>query len=203
MLFESYLLHPATSDIQLSQRRWRSSRSRTMCKRQKQRESPTSTDGLADVSSRCRSWYWGSVAPGQIVRDADPRYANNLCPHRLTVALASAPRSARDSRLPVDIPRLRSSPGEPTRLQDVARRSARQIRRQRPVVWKARVRPAARSLSGWQLARFQMKEAALTKPQAVTDIPAACFAPELIAAYPEAKVILSNRDIDAWHEYVS
>ncbi|GAB7324704.1 hypothetical protein MBLNU13_g08569t1 [Cladosporium sp. NU13] len=39
--------------------------------------------------------------------------------------------------------------------------------------------------------------------QAVTDIPAACFAPELIAAYPEAKVILSNRDIDAWHESVS
>lgn len=36
----------------------------------------------------------------------------------------------------------------------------------------------------------------------MTDIPAACFAPELIAAYPEAKVILSNRDIDAWHKYV-
>ena len=37
----------------------------------------------------------------------------------------------------------------------------------------------------------------------MTDIPAACFAPELIAAYPEAKVILSNRDIDAWHKCVS
>lgn len=39
--------------------------------------------------------------------------------------------------------------------------------------------------------------------QAVTDIPAACFAEELIEAYPNAKVILSYRDIDAWHEYAS
>ncbi|KAF2159726.1 hypothetical protein M409DRAFT_29728 [Zasmidium cellare ATCC 36951] len=35
---------------------------------------------------------------------------------------------------------------------------------------------------------------------AVTDMPAACFGPELIAAYPEAKVILSVRDVDAWYE---
>jgi hypothetical protein len=38
--------------------------------------------------------------------------------------------------------------------------------------------------------------------QAVTDFPAACFGPELISAYPEAKVILTTRDPDAWVESV-
>jgi hypothetical protein len=38
--------------------------------------------------------------------------------------------------------------------------------------------------------------------QAVTDFPAACFGPELVAAYPEAKVILTTRDPDAWVESV-
>lgn len=33
---------------------------------------------------------------------------------------------------------------------------------------------------------------------AVTDLPAMAFGPELIAAYPEAKVVLVHRDIDAW-----
>ncbi|KAJ5367146.1 hypothetical protein N7541_001087 [Penicillium brevicompactum] len=37
---------------------------------------------------------------------------------------------------------------------------------------------------------------------AVTDVPAACFAEELIHAYPEAKVILTYRDIDAWYNSV-
>lgn len=36
--------------------------------------------------------------------------------------------------------------------------------------------------------------------QAVCDLPAAAFAPELIAAYPNAKVILTNRDPDSWHK---
>ncbi len=35
--------------------------------------------------------------------------------------------------------------------------------------------------------------------QAVCDFPAAAFGPELIAAYPRAKVILTNRDVDEWH----
>ena len=36
---------------------------------------------------------------------------------------------------------------------------------------------------------------------AVTDMPAAAFAPELIAAYPKAKVILNTRkDVDAWYD---
>lgn len=37
----------------------------------------------------------------------------------------------------------------------------------------------------------------------MSDIPAICFSPELIRAYPEAKVILTLRDVDEWHEYVS
>jgi hypothetical protein len=36
----------------------------------------------------------------------------------------------------------------------------------------------------------------------VTDFPAACFGPELISAYPEAKVVLTTRDPDAWVESV-
>lgn len=31
-------------------------------------------------------------------------------------------------------------------------------------------------------------------------MPAAYFAPELIKAYPDAKVILTVRDIDRWHK---
>lgn len=39
--------------------------------------------------------------------------------------------------------------------------------------------------------------------QAVCDFPAAAFGPELIAAYPNAKVILTNRDVDSWYKYVN
>ncbi|KAL6880772.1 P-loop containing nucleoside triphosphate hydrolase protein [Trichoderma novae-zelandiae] len=35
--------------------------------------------------------------------------------------------------------------------------------------------------------------------QAVCDWPAVAFAEELIKAYPEAKVVLTNRDVDSWH----
>ncbi|OGM39691.1 hypothetical protein ABOM_011636 [Aspergillus bombycis] len=34
------------------------------------------------------------------------------------------------------------------------------------------------------------------------DFPAACFGPELIKAYPEAKVILTYRDVDEWYQSV-
>ena len=34
---------------------------------------------------------------------------------------------------------------------------------------------------------------------AVTDLPGSCFATELIEAYPDAKVILNVREMDAWH----
>ena len=37
--------------------------------------------------------------------------------------------------------------------------------------------------------------------QGVSDIPAILFAEELIAAYPEAKVILTNRNFDTWYKY--
>ncbi|KAL2042336.1 hypothetical protein N7G274_004825 [Stereocaulon virgatum] len=39
----------------------------------------------------------------------------------------------------------------------------------------------------------------LGKYGAVTDVPAICFADELIAAYPEAKVVLVERDIESWY----
>lgn len=42
-------------------------------------------------------------------------------------------------------------------------------------------------------------EAILSSCDAVTDTPAAIFATELIAAYPEAKVILNTRDVESWH----
>jgi hypothetical protein len=42
-------------------------------------------------------------------------------------------------------------------------------------------------------------DALLGHSVAVTDAAASCFAPELIAAYPEAKVILNMRDLDKWH----
>ncbi|KAE9376155.1 hypothetical protein N431DRAFT_371218 [Stipitochalara longipes BDJ] len=35
---------------------------------------------------------------------------------------------------------------------------------------------------------------------AVTDIPAACFGPELIAAYPDAKIILTTRSAASWQK---
>lgn len=34
--------------------------------------------------------------------------------------------------------------------------------------------------------------------QVVSDVPAICFAEELIAAYPDAKVILTVRDVNEW-----
>lgn len=35
--------------------------------------------------------------------------------------------------------------------------------------------------------------------QAVCDWPACAFAKELVEAYPDAKVILTTRDLDSWH----
>ncbi|KAJ4147151.1 hypothetical protein LMH87_001696 [Akanthomyces muscarius] len=39
--------------------------------------------------------------------------------------------------------------------------------------------------------------------QAVCDMPAAYFAEELLEAYPDAKVILTTRDVDKWHKSVT
>ena len=38
----------------------------------------------------------------------------------------------------------------------------------------------------------------LTMNQAVTDIPCVLFSDELLSAYPDAKVILTSRDVDSW-----
>lgn len=42
----------------------------------------------------------------------------------------------------------------------------------------------------------------LGRCQAVADIPAALFGPELAEAYPEAKVVILNRDPESWYESV-
>ena len=39
--------------------------------------------------------------------------------------------------------------------------------------------------------------------QAVTDLPAILFARDLLLAYPEAKIILNNRDVEGWYESMS
>ncbi|KAL8891333.1 MAG: hypothetical protein Q9215_001656, partial [Flavoplaca cf. flavocitrina] len=46
-------------------------------------------------------------------------------------------------------------------------------------------------------------DALLGNFQAVTDYPAAMFAEELVEMYPDAKVVLSNRDVDKWFQSVS
>ncbi|KAJ3489735.1 hypothetical protein NLG97_g5937 [Lecanicillium saksenae] len=46
-------------------------------------------------------------------------------------------------------------------------------------------------------------DAILGNCQAVCDMPAAYFAEELLAAYPDAKVILTVRDVDKWHKSVT
>lgn len=38
--------------------------------------------------------------------------------------------------------------------------------------------------------------------QAVFDVPAICFAEELIQMYPEAKVVLNVREFEEWERYV-
>lgn len=43
-------------------------------------------------------------------------------------------------------------------------------------------------------------EVVLADCDAVTDSPATIFAPELISAYPEAKVILNIRETNSWHK---
>lgn len=39
--------------------------------------------------------------------------------------------------------------------------------------------------------------------QAICDGPVTCFTPELLEAYPDAKVVLSNREVDAWHQSIT
>lgn len=39
----------------------------------------------------------------------------------------------------------------------------------------------------------------LTCLKATTDAPGCAFIPELVAAYPDAKVVLNKRDVDKWY----
>ena len=39
--------------------------------------------------------------------------------------------------------------------------------------------------------------------KAALDVPVVLFAEELIAAYPDAKIILTNRNVDSWHSSCS
>ncbi|MCJ1230897.1 hypothetical protein MMC12_007571 [Toensbergia leucococca] len=50
--------------------------------------------------------------------------------------------------------------------------------------------------------RFERKEwdQLLGNYAAVADCPCICFAPELIDAYPESKIVLCDRNIDAWYK---
>ena len=59
-------------------------------------------------------------------------------------------------------------------------------------------------MNSWvALARRKYFDPLLGHAVAVTDAAASCFAEELIAAYPNAKVVLnSRRDLDAWHASV-
>lgn len=43
-------------------------------------------------------------------------------------------------------------------------------------------------------------DALLGRVSAVTDLPCNVFGPELIAAYPEAKVVIVERDVDSWYK---
>lgn len=54
-------------------------------------------------------------------------------------------------------------------------------------------------LAGWQHYHYKRRVCGLSV--AVTDTAASVFAAELIAAYPDAKIVLNYRkDLDAWHE---
>lgn len=62
-------------------------------------------------------------------------------------------------------------------------------------------------ISFWAISRYDIRNTTVPADgvrtdilQVVSDFPAVSFAPELIQAYPEAKVILTNRDVDDWYE---
>ena len=61
--------------------------------------------------------------------------------------------------------------------------------------------PEARKEGKWSTKQWrEFFDKLLGHVSAVTDLPCNCFGPELIAAYPEAKVILVERDVDAWYK---
>ena len=61
--------------------------------------------------------------------------------------------------------------------------------------WRAKARPSSSppfTASDW--------DKLLGPYSAITDMPAVCFAPELIEQYPEAKIILVEREIESWYK---
>ena len=72
------------------------------------------------------------------------------------------------------------------------------------IVWhRLRLKQQASRRAGQNLVTAADFDKVIGHCAAITDHAAAAFAPELIAAYPEAKVILNvRRDLDAWHDSV-
>lgn len=59
---------------------------------------------------------------------------------------------------------------------------------------------AARAQGPWTPQQWrEFFDRLLGHVSAVTDLPCNAFAPELIAAYPDAKVVLVERDVEAWY----
>lgn len=84
-------------------------------------------------------------------------------------------------------------------LFDVAECICSQVWRQREV-WKRRVGPASWALPG-RVSSYLIKFLVNAEySKAVCDWPASIFGEELIEAYPNAKVILTNRDVDSWYK---
>lgn len=71
---------------------------------------------------------------------------------------------------------------EPTRHRSLARRLPRQIQRSREPFGKA----------DW--------DQVLGRYQAVADLPTSAFVPELLAAYPDAKLIFTPREENGWYD---
>jgi len=83
----------------------------------------------------------------------------------------------------------------------VDRRYQRKIFR-RQALYENRMGPVIRSLSStfyrsW--GKNYIKSTDFVILQAVCDFPSCAFAEELIATYPDAKVILTNRPVEAWY----
>lgn len=90
---------------------------------------------------------------------------------------------------------------EPSRERYLASSHQGKVSRRRQAVREKGLGHGARRLHGSRYA-FQATADKLTWFQAVTDFPCAIFAEELIAAFPEAKVILNNRPVDDWYRSV-
>ncbi|KAK5708671.1 hypothetical protein LTR17_020503 [Elasticomyces elasticus] len=67
-------------------------------------------------------------------------------------------------------------------------------------MWREAYESKYFALPGSPVLDHQFFDKLLGHVSAVTDIPAASFGTDLIAAYPDAKVVLVERDIEAWYK---